>query len=92
MRSRRRARASLPRDLTEPSRFPLVLISDSESVLVKEAGLDWTAERLTGFEIYDSIYNPGKVLGLALWTAPEDATSMHLPTMPGIATDFARCA
>jgi heme-degrading monooxygenase HmoA len=57
-----------------------------DDALLPVYGLDRAAEGLNGFEIYKSMYTPGKVLVLALWAAPENAASMHLPTMSGIAT------
>jgi heme-degrading monooxygenase HmoA len=58
---------------------------DNDALLVA-AGLERQAAGLNGFEIFDSIYTLGKVLVLALWTAPENAGSMHPTTMPGMAT------
>ena len=57
-----------------------------DDALFPAAGLDRLAAGLNGFEIYDSIYTPGKVLVLAFWTAPEDAASMRLTGVPGVAT------
>ena len=57
-----------------------------KDALLSAAGLDRRAAGLNGFDIFDSIYNPGKVLVLALWTAPEDAASMRVTTTSDIAT------
>ena len=58
---------------------------DCDDALFSAVGLDRTAAGLNGFEIYDSIYNPGKVLVLALWTAPENAASMRPAVIQGVA-------
>jgi len=54
--------------------------------LFAAAGLDRSAAGLNGFDVYDSIYTPGKVLVLACWTAPEEAADTRPAAAPGVAT------
>ena len=57
----------------------------SDDALFSAIGLDRTAAGLNGLESYDSIYNPGKVLVLALWTALEYAACSRPSALQGVA-------
>ena len=84
-------------DVTESGRSKVCTITEltphegqmvprDDDGLFAAAGFHRNAAGLNGSEIYDSIYTPGKVLILALWTAAEDAASARPAAVPGIAT------
>jgi len=61
------------------------LPKDGEDVL-RAIGLDCSSSGLNEVEIYDSIYNPGKVLVLASWADAEPATRFHPADVPEVAS------
>jgi heme-degrading monooxygenase HmoA len=64
--------------------------ADPESIPA-QLGLDPRHSGLVEYEVYESIYNPGKMLLLAGWRTAQDAASWKPATLAGIEQQRHRC-
>jgi heme-degrading monooxygenase HmoA len=67
--------------ITELSPSGGVAPSTEPAILVDQLGVDGGRAGLAGYDVYESIYNPGKMLVLTAWHAADDAGGWHPPDL-----------
>jgi len=71
--------------ITEISPAPNATFAARPDLLPGHLALDIHADGLIGYDIFESIYNPGKMLLLTSWKAPEDSTRWTPATFADVA-------
>ena len=71
--------------ITEISPAPNVILATHADMLPRDLGLDVSDQGLADYDVFESIYNPGKMLVLSSWKTAEDSARREPHKLHGAA-------